>query len=322
MPVSPPDAFSATEPAALRIGLADPAAPPSPDTLAVFDFDTDVRADGGVPLRLQVPLRVPPGASLHSERWQVAAPVHGGRDGAIRHARGGGWMVATLELDEAAHGGIEAASAAAYAALIAFQSAQPERHVLRIWNYFADINAGHGDAERYKLFCAGRRRGMGAGFDGAYPAATAVGHRDPARGLVVYWLACARPGTRIENPRQVPAWRYPRQYGPTPPGFARGVRLPGGALAISGTASIVGHASLHPGDCAAQLRESLANIAALQAAAGLSPGFDPGVPLKAYLRHAADLPTLRAGLPAGVPAQVLLGDICRHELLVEIDGWR
>ena len=316
MPVSPPDAFSATEPAALRIGLADPAAPPSPDTLAAFDFDTDVRADGGVPLR------VPPGASLHSERWQVAAPVRGGRDGAIRHARGGGWMVATLELDEAAHGGIEAASAAAYAALIAFQSAQPERHVLRIWNYFADINAGHGDAERYKLFCAGRRRGMGAGFDGAYPAATAVGHRDPARGLVVYWLACARPGTRIENPRQVPAWRYPRQYGPTPPGFARGVRLPGGALAISGTASIVGHASLHPGDCAAQLRESLANIAALQAAAGLPPGFDPGVPLKAYLRHAADLPALRAGLPAGVPAQVLLGDICRHELLVEIDGWR
>ena len=322
MPVSPPDAFSATEPAALRIGLADPAAPPSPDTLAVFDFDTDVRADGGVPLRLQVPLRAPPGTSLHSERWQVAAPVRGGRDGAIRHARGGGWMVAALELDEAAHGGIEAASATAYAALIAFQSAQPERHVLRIWNYFADINAGHGDAERYKLFCAGRRRGMGAGFDGAYPAATAVGHRDPARGLVVYWLACARPGTRIENPRQVPAWRYPRQYGPTPPGFARGVRLPGGALAISGTASIVGHASLHPGDCAAQLRESLANIAALQAAAGLPPGFDPGVPLKAYLRHAADLPTLRAGLPAGVPAQVLLGDICRHELLVEIDGWR
>ena len=54
-------------------------------------------------------------------------------------------------------------------------------------------------------------------------------------------------------------------------------------------------------------------------------GFDTHSPLKAYVRHAADAPRvlgfLAARLP-GVPVLLLHGDVCRRELLVEIDGWR
>jgi chorismate lyase/3-hydroxybenzoate synthase len=316
--------------ATLHIGLSGAAAPLAPGTLARLDFGAAsshnhaAHSNTGA-LCLRLPLVPLPDVAVH-EVWHVQAAVSSGLSDAIHWARGGGWLAAALELDEAVHGGIEAAAAAAYATLRAFQATQPERHVLRVWNYLADINAGAGDVERYKLFCAGRSRGLGDSFVGAYPAATAIGHRDPTRGLIVYWLSCAQPGTRVENPRQLSAWRYPRQYGPTAPGFARGMRLPGGALAISGTASIVGHASLHAGDFNAQLQESLANIEALLDAAGLSAGFDAHAPLKVYLRHARDLPALRAALarrlPATTPLQVMLGDVCRAELLVEIDGWR
>jgi chorismate lyase/3-hydroxybenzoate synthase len=130
----------------------------------------------------------------------------------------------------------------------------------------------------------------------------------------------------VENPRQVSAWRYPRQYGRTPPSFARAMALPAqDALAISGTAAVVGHASAHQDDLEAQLNETLTNLEALLASAGMSTGFDTQSPLKAYLRHPTDAPHIRDFLQSrlpGVPVLLLQGDICRQELLVEIDGWR
>src|SRR5213082_3849534 len=60
-------------------------------------------------------------------------------------------------------------------------------------------------------------------------------------------------------------------YGSHSPLFSRAtlLRQSGGlALFISGTASIVGHTSLHVGDTVAQTRETLANIEALRAEIG------------------------------------------------------
>jgi hypothetical protein len=37
---------------------------------------------------------------------------------------------------------------------------------------------------------------------------------------------CSRaPAIALENPRQTPAWQYPREYGPVSPGFSRGALL-------------------------------------------------------------------------------------------------
>jgi chorismate lyase/3-hydroxybenzoate synthase len=102
--------------------------------------------------------------------------------------------------------------------------------------------------------------------------------------------------------------------------------LVNGDLLISGTGSILGHASHHAHDLPAQLDEILRNLASLRQASGgpaqLSSG--RGTVLKVYLRDAsaAGLVStyLRAQLPTQVQVLVLSADICRHELLVEIDA--
>lgn len=295
-----------------------------PGTLAVFGFGSDAPVHGD-PRWFRVALESF-GGPAPLELWQVDAEVSHGRDGAVRWAAGGGWLFAAVELDEAVHGGPGGAAAHAYRALRELVGSRGERHVLRVWNYLGAINHGEGDAERYKQFCEGRAVGMGGFFAEGFPAATAIGHHDPAGRLQVYLLACDQPGERIENPRQVSAWCYPRQYGRTPPSFARAMLLPArDALAISGTAAVVGHASAHGNDLFAQLEETLTNLEALLARGHLAPGFDVQSPLKAYVRRAGDAAAVREFIARrlpGVPVLLLHGDICRSELLVEIDGWR
>lgn len=295
----------------------------APGTLALFGFGDQARW-GADPRCLRIPLQ-----SLSSvtpyEHWQVDAPVTFGDEGALRWSAGGGWLFAAIELQEADHGGIEATAESAYRALCGFVGARAEQHLLRVWNYLYAINEGSGDEERYRRFCNGRARGLIARGIDRYPAATAIGHRSESGLLQVYALCASQPGSALENPRQVSAWRYPRQYGPTPPSFARAMRLPNGDLAISGTAAIVGHTSCHELDLDAQIDETFANLQALLDAASLPP-FDADSPLKIYLRREADLPALQSALATRlareVPRVILASDICRRELLVEIDGFR
>ncbi len=295
-----------------------------PGTLAVLGFAAEP-ASSRDPRYLQVALETFDGPAP-LEVWQVDGPVSVGTEGALRWSAGAGWLFAAIELDESEHGGAGNSAEIAYAALRDFISQRDERHVLRIWNYLGAINEGSDDAERYKHFCDGRARGMGTFFAEGFPAATAIGHRSNEHRLQVYLLACDQPGQRVENPRQVSAWRYPRQYGRTPPSFARAMALPSqDALAISGTAAVVGHASAHQDDLQAQLEETLVNLEALLASAGMAAGFDAQSPLKVYVRHDSDASSVRAFLQQrlpGVPVLLLHGDICRSELLVEIDGWR
>lgn len=293
-------------------------------TLAVFGF-ADAGSESADPrwLRVAVECFEAP-ASL--EVWQIDGDVVCGRHGDLRWSAGGDWLFAAIELDERDSGGIEGAARQAYAQLRSFIGAHAARHVLRVWNYIGQINHGKDDAERYKQFCEGRAAGLGDFFAEGFPAATAIGHHHREPILQVYLLAGTAGGVAVENPRQVSAWRYPRQYGRTAPGFARGMLMPGhDALAISGTAAVVGHASAHEGDVAAQLEETLCNLHALLATAGMPAGFDAHSPLKVYVRHARDVAQVQALLQAklpGVPVLLLHGDVCRRELLVEIDGWR
>jgi chorismate lyase/3-hydroxybenzoate synthase len=295
-----------------------------PGTLALFGFAADAPASAD-PRYLHVALEGLD-APAPLELWQVDAPVSCGRDGALHWSSGGGWLFAAIELDEREHDGAGATAQRAYEQLHHFVAARGNQHVLRVWNYLGAINHGDGDAERYKHFCDGRAAGMGDFFSEGFPAATAIGHHGDSHRLQVYLLACDQGGTRVENPRQVSAWRYPRQYGRTPPSFARAMVLPAqDALAISGTAAVVGHASAHHDDLDAQLDETLTNLEALLASADMAAGFDTHSPLKAYVRHLTDAPRVRDFLQRrlpGVPVLLLHGDICRSELLVEIDGWR
>lgn len=293
-------------------------------TLAAFGFGAGV-PDSDDPRWLRVALECFD-APAPLELWQVDGEVIVGRHDAVRWSAGGGWLFAAIELDGCDGAGMEEIACQAYGELRRFMSTRSERCVLRIWNYIGDINHGEGDAERYKQFCDGRAAGLGDFFAEGFPAATAIGHHAGKPLLQVYLLASADAGVAIENPRQVSAWRYPRQYGRTSPGFARAMLMPArDALAISGTAAVVGHASAHEGDLEAQLNETLTNLEALLASADMPAGFDTHSPLKAYVRHTVDATRVREILHRrlpGVPVLLIHGDVCRSELLVEIDGWR
>jgi len=271
----------------------------------------------------------PLGASAPCEVWLGQGPARTGVTDGIRHADDGAHQFAVIEVDEREHGGIEAAAEYAYRRLWAFKRETAFPCPLRIWNFFDAINAGAGDLERYKRFVLGRARALADDSLGQYPAATAIGRRDGSPVLQVYWLAARTPGLALENPRQVSAWRYPREYGPVAPGFSRAMLAPGFGLMISGTASVVGHASLHVGDARRQLRECLVNLERVlhrgaDAEPALGARFGPRSTLKLYVRdpdEAAPLAReLAEALPQGTPVLVLGGDVCRSDLLVEIEA--
>jgi chorismate lyase/3-hydroxybenzoate synthase len=296
--------------------------------LAVFGFGPDAPGSDD-PRYLRVPLS--PFGDAPLEVWRSTRPVVRGRDGAVAWASDGTLQFGAIEIDEI-DDDIEAAGEQAYTLLSQFVPNSASPHLLRMWNYLDAITDGDGDDERYRRFCVGRARGLGQ-FDTTHlPAATAIGRVDGVRTLQVYWLACNRPGTPVENPRQVSAYRYPRQYGPQPPSFARAMLPPAGVdtpMLLSGTAAVVGHQTLHPESTEAQLDETFANFGALVASAHrhlptVPIAFDAGSRLKVYVRDADELPLvaslLDARLAADVPRVLLHATICRRDLRIEIDG--
>lgn len=266
------------------------------------------------------------------EVWVSQAPVRRSVDGAIRYTIAGDVLFGVITFPEAALA-LRDLAERAYGDIFAMLGRHGFAHVVRFWNYFPRINEDEGGIERYQLFNIGR----GAAFEAAgrlraetIPASCALGI-DPGGEFTVYFVA-ARGGARaVENPRQVSAYHYPPEHGPHSPTFSRASLYPAdGArvLFVSGTASIVGHVTLHAGDVAAQTREALANLEAVFAEAGrLSrPGAFTmgGASYKVYVRHAADARAVRRELAAALgenaDVNLLRADICRSDLLVEIEA--
>lgn len=277
-----------------------------------------------------VPGRLPHGIHVDTpllaghgvECWDSPVPVSRGGAGDIAYAENGDALFGQLRVDAAALSvDTAAATEQAFRRISEFLDALGYR-CWRMWNYIPDIHRGDGDQERYRQFVLGRYRALATreGFEQSLPAATAIGTQGDD--LLIYWLAGRHTGTAIENPRQTSAWRYPRQYGPRSPSFARALRLDwrdGADLLVSGTASIVGHETLHHGDPAGQLREILANLDALRAAAGRDWRAHS---LKLFLRDPQLLTTLRTEIDALAQLatlSVLHGDICRSDLHLEIE---
>jgi chorismate lyase/3-hydroxybenzoate synthase len=264
------------------------------------------------------------------ELWRSSGAATTGVSGPIRWAIQGEFLFGCLEVQEREYGGMLAAAEAAYRSILEFQQRQPQRHLLRVWNHLHGINEGNGDLERYRQFCIGRARGLGDMKHRQLPAGTAVGRRDRAGLLQVCWLAGRQPGRPVGNPRQIQAFEYPRQYGPAPPSFSRAILLSNDELIGSGTASIVGHESLHGGNLEAQIDETLTNLRELCRAGDRMIAHSPradrsdtAVAVKVYLRSggtaAAAAARIQAGLAGSKNLLLLEADICRRELLVEIE---
>jgi enamine deaminase RidA (YjgF/YER057c/UK114 family) len=273
---------------------------------------------------IHVPLAVLEGEPF--DLWHAAGPQMDASLGHVKARRSDNLCFGIVPVGE---GPLETAAREAYLALFAYVSVSPCPHLLRIWNYLPRITApDETGTERYRRFNTGRHEAfVEARSDvGIPPAASALGTHIGQPCL--YFLSAATPGIAIENPRQVSAYRYPEQYGPRSPTFSRSLLAPwdgGQVFLISGTASIVGHETVHTGDVAAQTAETILNLQTLLGEAakhGFTSARAEGR-LKIYVRHPADLPVIRALVEEAFPnAQRLYlnADVCRPELLVEIEA--
>ena len=227
---------------------------------------------------------------------------------------------------------IQTASYRAYQDLLACCKNLGKPHLLRLWNYMPQINAMERGEERYRLFNTGRRAALlEANYlakDGA-PAACALGSQ--RGGLNIAFLASTTPCLGIENPRQVSAYNYPKDYGVNPPMFARAgwFRQTGGKdmLFVSGTASIVGHQTLHIGDIALQTKETITNIQAVLQEANRLAGSElwklNDLRGQVYVRNPADIAIIQTILKqhALLHFTYVHADICRADLLVEVEAY-
>ncbi|MFI5006209.1 MAG: hypothetical protein ACHQKZ_02165 [Solirubrobacterales bacterium] len=235
--------------------------------------------------------------------------------------------------------------AAAYQAVFAQLQHRAARNPVRFWAFVPGIHDDLGAGlDRYMVFNAGRYGAYSAhfgpptSFGRSLPTASAVGV--PGDALTLHCLAAEETGLPVENPRQIPAYRYSRRFGPRPPCFARATLLRGHAegplLLVGGTASIVGEESRHLGNLEAQANETFRNLASVVASAAGDPLSEDATPddLQPVLAAFQDLrvyhprPDDRAAIlgfvegcfPALRRLELLQASLCRPELFIEIEG--
>lgn len=299
--------------------------------IALFRFRDRTAVSAEDPREISIALP-PLGPEDLVEVWRTPEPCKRGRAGDLFHATDGEMLFGHLLIDESGAGGIASAARAAYGHVLRTIQALGYPSLVRIWNYFPEINVETDGLERYRAFCVGRHDALtAAGLDDErLAAASAIGTHAP--GLLIYFIAAKDPPNPVENPRQVSAYRYPPQYGPRSPLFSRAAvkRWTAGThFYISGTASVVGHRTCHEGDHLEQLRETFRNIEALIGHARAAESLRIDSPrelkqLKIYVREPphAELEDEVARLFGESMSRVyLLADICRAGLLLEIDGF-
>ncbi len=220
-------------------------------------------------------------------------------------------------------------------------------YMVRSWNFIPDINSsGSGAMENYRVFCKGRSKAFEkSGIDAIqFPAATGVGsHANNIYGYI--WASKSDKCINMENSLQMPAYKYPKQYGPRSPSFARGTIFSyhsekkdhaGNKLTtflLSGTASIRNHKTLYPGDILKQVNTTIENITYLISEENFLYNKIKPVKyhlndfshFKVYFRNLSEKDKIKKTMIEdwGISESKIFFmhvDICRSDLLVEIEG--
>ena len=220
--------------------------------------------------------------------------------------------------------------------------------IIRTWLYLGDIVGPEGDTQRYKELNRARadffqdirflEKHVPSTFDASvYPASTGIGtsNRDVMMGCIA--LATDRADLvllPLENPFQTSAFDYEATHGPRSPKFCRAMAIVGRAAAaifVSGTASIVNSETRFLGDVERQTQQTLDNIQALIArrnfqrygVSGVGATLRDLVLARVYIKRQEDYAKTRAVCEARLgelPTIYAVADVCRPELLVEIEG--
>ncbi|BAY43377.1 3-hydroxybenzoate synthase [Scytonema sp. HK-05] len=204
----------------------------------------------------------------------------------------------------------------------------------RICNYVPYIIGETSGLENYQSYCKGRSLAFeefyGSDLDNKLPSATAVGINDNK--LCIYFVAGKQKAVHVENPEQVSASSYPKEYGPKAPSFARGTLTFQGGKRIgylSGTASVKGHESVGINDITKQIYTTVDNMGLVFEVLGFGRGIpDPSKynrTFKVYIKNEVDTTIVQELTQKLFNAEekdivYLHSDICRSELLIEIEG--
>ncbi len=220
--------------------------------------------------------------------------------------------------------------------------------VMRTWIYINQITDSAEGVQRYQElnrartdFFRGIQFGVKTRGPGApetiYPASTGIGTKGDNIALACMALDTKRPDVFIvplENPQQTPAYDYTAHYSPQSPKFSRAMAVVQGhfvSTLVSGTASIVNSRTVFPGEITRQTEQTLDNIEQLIAPANFAQHGMSGsgatlrdvAKLRVYVKHQVDYERCREAVERrlpNVPAIYLLADVCRPDLLVEIEA--
>jgi chorismate lyase/3-hydroxybenzoate synthase len=304
-------------------------------TLAIISFGDEAHNIPALPCP-RIKVNTPQlGDTRLVEVWRSSAPVHCNKRLDIHYAADSSQLFGSIQLPDSGQAAVDNLTRHVYQRIFDLLEAEGYPHLIRVWNYVPNINQANGGLERYQRFCLGRHQAFherNRFSENDLPAASAIGTRNGE--LQIYFLAARQAGKQIENPRQVSAFRYPRCYSPRSPSFSRAILKDWGHeqhLYISGTASIVGHESCHDGNPREQLGETLQNIRSLLAHAQHAGRVNYGSltnlsSMKIYIRHEQHFRQIRhileRHISREIPTLYLQGDICRSDLLLEIEAIR
>lgn len=208
--------------------------------------------------------------------------------------------------------------------------------IYRQWNYIQHITAGNDGSQNYQEFNDARSIFYSScEWPGGYPAATGIG--TSAGGIMIEF--CAIKGENIankaiDNPLQIAAHAYSQNVldgkvieelkERTTPKFER-ARLLGTTVYISGTAAIKGEKSNYSTSTVEQTAETMEIMDRLVSKENI-PAENNGSKydiLRVYIKRACDIGAAKAFMDTHYPTaskHYLVADICRPELLVEIEG--
>jgi enamine deaminase RidA (YjgF/YER057c/UK114 family) len=219
--------------------------------------------------------------------------------------------------------------------------------VVRTWFYLGKITGLEGHLQRYQELNRARADyyrnvrfsrsfSNGSSCRAVLPASTGIGTTGSGLAVSCVALQARRPDVFVvplENPRQTPAYVYHPKYSSQSPKFSRAVALVTGnyiTIWVSGTASIVGSESQHPNDVVKQTEQTIDNIETLISSEnferhhiGAGASLQDFVKIRVYVKRPEDYACCRAICErrfGNVPAVYAVADICRPELLVEIEG--
>ena len=218
----------------------------------------------------------------------------------------------------------------------------------RTWLYQGAIVDAEGDTQRYKELNRARSdvyhgqqfitKFLPQDYRGvAFPSSTGIGADDYDLVISCQAVKSQRDDLIIvplENPMQTSAFDYAEVYSPKSPKFSRAMAFVAGSDAkvyISGTASITDSESRFEGDPKRQTHQTLDNIAALVTPGNLAKhgvnGFGATLEqlavARVYVKNKSDFPAVRQVCEErmqGTPIVYTFADVCRPELLVEIEG--